>query len=309
MSGATGSSKSGAGVAAAGGSNGKQLNGKHKQNGAANGNEPDSSDLSELESDADQKPKAKKQKGSNGKAVVEQALPPRRAPPPPRPPKVAPLPVTHALAPTAEQIPPTSSILARLNLREFILRFRAFMPSVEGKNAKQKQVLAALEDIIGFWRHDGEYGQRYILESLTELIEREARDVLVYSGEAGYKLFREGQRQLIGASNSSANAIISMPWITFKQIVQLEGTYKNPEDSWIIQRGVEDDGRERRSGKASVPVDERLRILEGLVDISLRTQIVKGDMNEVRSYLRVSRAGCSACRLRKHALGRAQTRC
>ncbi len=209
---------------------------------------------------------------------------PKRAPPPPRPPKLYSPPKAYPLAPSADYMPPTSSLLARLNMREFLTRFRHLMPSIRGDNNRQRQILAATEDVLGFWRNDGEVGQRALLAALLELIEGEEERVLVQGEDESVAAVKRARKEAHASSFTSHGEAISRPWETVKKVVEDEGLWKHPEDSWAIQRGVEDEGsREKRSGRIKVQVDERLRVLEGLMEIAFRTQQVRSNMLDVSS--------------------------
>lgn len=169
-------------------------------------------------------------------------------------------------------------------MREFLIRFRHLMPSVRGDNNRQRQIIAATEDVLGFWRNDGEVGQRAVLAALLELVQGEEDRVIVEGEDASVAAVKRARKEAHASSFTSHGDAISRPWETMKKVIEDEGLWKHPEDSWAIQRGVEDEGsREKRSGRIKVQVDERLRVLEGLMGISFRTQQVRSDMLDVSS--------------------------
>lgn len=171
------------------------------------------------------------------------------------------------------------------------------MPSIRGDNNRQRQILAATEDVLGFWRNDGEVGQRALLAALLELIDGEEGRVLVEGGEEGVQAVRRARKEAFASSFTSHGEAISRPWETMKKVIEDEGLWKHPEDSWAIQRGVEDEGsREKRSGRIKVQVDERLRVLEGLMEIAFRSQGVRSDMLDVSTTSVSGARGASLAR-------------
>ncbi|GAA6043482.1 hypothetical protein JCM8097_000733 [Rhodosporidiobolus ruineniae] len=156
---------------------------------------------------------------------------PKRVNPPRAPPKLPPAPKTLALSSSyfpSAVLPPTSSLLARLHLREFLLRFLRLIPSLRPRGNKTPQgqharVLSALaDDVLWLWRdHDlaAETVQLTLLQGLVELLLAEKRS----TGAIG-KLQREALETALeevkAARDSGSGKTRDRPWVSVVEALE-----------------------------------------------------------------------------------------
>ncbi|ORY84156.1 hypothetical protein BCR35DRAFT_331093 [Leucosporidium creatinivorum] len=210
----------------------------------------------------------------------------KRASPPPRPPKTVEPPKTFPLA-GVSPTPSTSSILARLHLRAFVLRFLPLMPSLQGSSMKVTQVLTYLsDDLLWMWsRRDAEYAQRILLRGLLELIEKEDEADIFAERQSRRSMVDLVDNQMKRAMTSSNREEVVKPWLTLREIVEAEevwnGGWGDRVTEWELEREeFEGPESELRGRKGEPGPDEKLALLCALIELTYNAECVRQNLIE-----------------------------
>ncbi|GJN90935.1 hypothetical protein Rhopal_003949-T1 [Rhodotorula paludigena] len=242
----------------------KKVKASSKDAGGADDGLSDSS-LSELTDSDEEAPKKKKPRASlKGKAKQSTSSPapvgsastdagPKRAMPPRPPTKLSAPPSVHALSSIYAQspfLPSDESLLARMHVREFFLRFLTLMPSLSPKastssnsssssrsstkqpaapSAQLARVLSALsDDILWLWKDRdsaAEAVQLRLLGALADLLLAEK----AWTGHV-HKLRRE---ELDDVKSERHREVFDKPWRSARSVVE-----RGPE-KWWLEQGAE----------------------------------------------------------------------
>ncbi|GAA5862951.1 hypothetical protein JCM8547_003631 [Rhodosporidiobolus lusitaniae] len=260
----------------------KQKKAKKPKKEKTDGNGSDSSLSSLTDSDSDReaagpsKPKASKAskaaKGPKPKADSPSvdgkagSSAPRRTNQPRIPTKLAPPPPSHALSSAYyphSVLPTTSSILARLHFREFLLRFLRLIPSLRpGKKtptAQQARVLSSLaDDILWLWSDNdlaAETVQLVLVGGLVELLLREKLMNWTISKEQRIAL-QAARDEIDAAKKSGSGKVRDKPWETIVEVLEDSewiGRGHTWRDEWTKLAGVtsEDGGSVKDESEAA----------------------------------------------------------
>lgn len=200
-------------------------------------------------------------------------VPPKAVSPPPT------YPFSHTWA-----TPPTSSLLARLHVRSFVLRFLDLMPSLQAETNKMRQIILALsDDPIWFWSQNAEIAQRHLLRGLLEVLEGEEEEDIM-DDPGSWKLMRRLVLKEVekSISNSDRNRVLA-PWRTLREIVEIEEIWMDWEDKleeWRTHR-QEHDGPDQGMKTQEIDVDEKLALTCALIDLLYNAECVRQALSEV----------------------------
>lgn len=214
--------------------------------------------------------------GGAGKAE-DGAKPEKRAQAPRAPKDLVGPPPSLALASrdySSSTLPVTSSLLARLHLREFFLRFLPLMPSLHPSSSKKApspqlaRVLSALsDDVLWLWSdHDlaAETVQFALLGGLVELLLKEK-----FTNWTVPKAEREGLKdarvEIEDAKASASGKVRDRPWRTIVEVLKNSGWVgegRKWRDEWkkaAGEEGSEDGGDDGDREDAAEDEDEEMK--------------------------------------------------
>ncbi|MBW0472488.1 hypothetical protein O181_012203 [Austropuccinia psidii MF-1] len=200
--------------------------------------------------------------------------------PPPKP--LHCLPTGHL---TSEQI------RLRINIREFICRFRNLLPGLGGTeqpNSKTEaqraaKVLDSMDDVVNFWIDD-EGGMRAIVNALAKLIDGDDdKDELKKSSvlESVDSSALLDQLKKDSKASTAPNPFLqgsASCWLSARKLLNKEGlgaqVVIDSKSPYIKNKPPEDE----RVQRLKVPPEEKLAIINGLVDLALRGPTLADDL-------------------------------
>jgi hypothetical protein len=191
-----------------------------------------------------------------------------------------PAPLTHTLLPA-----PTDAFLHRLNVREFLLRFREFTPSLSTRLGKL--VLDRIGDGLlfdtassnrhGFWGIEKEEDQRKCVWALLDLITDNGEEVAWISVPSS-RIAVQAKGQCSASAAGKDLKDKRHYWRLCRQFLELEGALavKPPEEVEEI---------EGTDSLWEVDEEERLAVMGGLCEIAARCACVRKEMVDVSCLL------------------------
>mgnify|MGYP001559814017 CR=1 FL=1 len=258
----------------------------------------DSSGLSSLESDEDDAPPPAKA----APAALNKSGKPKRtvvAPPPKvvaAAPKARSKPALKAVSPpsvTRFPLPPllpSSSVIAKLYIREFFVRFHGLMPclslSARQSTRTARVVLTALEEPERFWGPGADVNQRVLLEACLDLLLDDFKHLYEGPLEAERRAWVEEAIEDVAQAKKSASVdVAAVPWATVWAGIKegKAGGWSKLEQEWTSKRDQAEESGEkaRRAVKGEIGLEKRLACMCALVDLCAETQSVRKDMNNV----------------------------
>ena len=143
-------------------------------------------------------------------------------------------------------------MLARLHVREFVLRFRALAKSWNSSAVKVWKVFEQLDDVTEFWKrgigHDA--AQRLLLAGTVDLLSVETRATLERVADhvvaetakspeipAAARLVAEIRNDLKDANSTFAADVNTVPWRRAKDLlVHMRSVWADVPDDWLVPR-------------------------------------------------------------------------
>lgn len=153
---------------------------------------------------------------------------------------------------------------------------------------KVTQVLTYLsDDLLWMWsRREAEYAQRILLRGLLELIEKE-NEVDIFAERQSRRLMVDlVDNQMKRAMTSSTREEVVKPWLTLREIVELEevwaGSWGDRVVEWEAEREeVEGVESELRGRKGEPGPDEKLALLCSLIELTYNAECVRQSLVDV----------------------------
>lgn len=226
-------------------------------------------DSDDSDSEPDEKPAAKR---GRPPGAARKPYGPRARPAP----RHTDAPLTHTLLPA-----PTDAFLSRLNIREFLLRFREFTPSLStrlGKLVLDRIGDGLLFDTVhsnrhGFWGIEKEEDQRKCVWALLDLVTDNGEEVAWIEVQTSRIAVQAKGVCAVSASGKDLKEKRHY-WRLCRQFLELEGA---------LAVKLQEEMHEVEGGDSLWEVDEeeRLAVMEGLCELAARCACVRKEMVDV----------------------------